>query len=161
MTLPPGHRTLYTDYASIYVSICLPVYLSIYISICLSIHQSIYLHIHLSIYLSIHLSTYLFICLSILKNGKLRDMYKGIWKILTRDSQCRSVQRVSLVVFWTDQKPCETTSQLPLKSILLLLSHSRISIRLLEEWNLICWGWFWMFFCQCRPLLWSLSHFVM
>ena len=94
-------------------------------------------------------------------NGKLGDMCEDIWHVLTRDSQCHSVQPVSLVVFWTDQKPHEVTSQLSLKSIRLSLSHSGVSIRAPAEPNLIYWGWFWIFFGKFRPLLWSRSHFVM
>ena len=37
--------------------------------------------------------------MSISQNGKLRDMCEDIWNVPTRDSQCHSVQQVSLVVF--------------------------------------------------------------
>ena len=63
-------------------------------------------------------------------NGKLGDVCQDIWHVPRRDSQCRSVRPVSLVVFWTDQKPREKTSKLPLETILVPLSHSRISIHL-------------------------------
>ena len=80
-------------------STCLSICVSIYLSICLSIHSSIFLHIYIPIHLSIHSSVYLFVWLSISQNGKLRDMCEDMWNVPTRDSQCRSVQPVSLVVF--------------------------------------------------------------
>ena len=80
-------------------SICLSICVSIYLFICLFIHPSVFLHIYPSISLSIHLSISIFVCLSISQNGKLRDMCADIWHVPTRDSQCRTVQPVSLIVF--------------------------------------------------------------
>ena len=87
MTLPPAHRALYTEYLSIYPSICLFVYLSICLSVYLFIHLSVsstsfYPSLYPSIYLSI-------VCLSLSQDGELRNIYKDIWHVPTRDSQCR------------------------------------------------------------------------
>ena len=83
-----------------YLCIYLPVYLCKYLFIHLSISTSICLSLYPSIYLFIYLS----VCLSISQHGKLRDMRKDIWQILTRDSKCRSVQPVSLCSgFLTDK----------------------------------------------------------
>ena len=154
MTLWQAHRALYTDYNYVNISsICLSICVSIYLLfVYLSIYSSIYLSPYLPIHLCIHPSVYIFVCLSISQNGKLRDMCEDIWHVPTRDSQCRSVQPVSLVVFWTDQNPCDATSQLPLKSVLLPLDHSRNLVHLLTEQNVIYWGWFWIFFGQIRQI---------
>ena len=132
----------------------LSVYLCIYLSVHLSIYSSICLSPYLSIHLSIHPSVYLFVCLSISQNGKLRDMCEDIWHVPTRDSQCRTVQPVSLVVFWTDQKTLWRNISTTAK-IYLPLGHSRISVHLRREHKMLSWGWFWIFFGQFRPLLWS------
>ena len=91
---------LYVSLSSICLSICICVHiihLSVYLSICL-IYSFIYFSPCLTIHLSIHPSAYLFVCLSISQNGKTRDMCEDIWHVPTRDSQCRSVQPVSLVI---------------------------------------------------------------
>ena len=64
------------------------------------------------------------------KMGKLGGVCQDIWHVTTRDNQCSSVQPDLLLVFWTEQKPREATPQLPLESIFVPLSHSRISIHL-------------------------------
>ena len=142
-------------------SICLSICVFIYLFICLSIHSFIILHIYPSIYLSIS------------QNGKLREMCEDIWHVPTRDNQCRSVRRVSLVVFWTNQKTLWRNISTSTK-VCVPLGHSRISIHLLTEQNMMYLGWFWIFlansghFCgrgckngQFRQYLWSGSHFAM
>ena len=125
----------------------LSVYLCIYLSVHLSIYSSIYLSLYLFVHLSIHPSIYLCVCLSILQNGKLRVMCEDIGHVPTRDSQCRTVQTVSLEVLWTDQKALWRNIS-TIAKICLPPNHSRISVHLLAEQNMMYWGWFWIFFAN-------------